>query len=281
VLAGFVGRDRSMQPSSFLDDIKSKPYLLGVCLMYPAAGIIEGMAQGWDLVWIDGQHGQLAYRDVLEAVRVTESMGLYSIVRVPTHDAGILGKYADMAPTALMVPMVNNVEEARAVVRAVRFAPEGCRSYGGRRVVDVQGREYHRQQHLHLLAQIETVEAVQQADAIAAVEGVDGLFYGPDDMRVQLGLPMDTDILSNAQLKEGLVRTGEAAAKAGKYCGTVCMTGELKRACLEAGYRLLVGGGDISFLATGAKARLELLRADSGGEGSGRSSEGIYGQVET
>jgi len=232
----------------------------GLGLMWPAPGIIEGMCNGFDFVWIDGQHGQMTYDTCIHCVRTAAATGVWSLLRVPGHDPSFLGPFADMAPDAMMVPMVNTAEEALALVAELTFAPTGRRSYGGRRVVDVLTRDFHLQKPPVLMMQIETLEAVDNADAIAAVEGVDCLFYGPDDMRVQCGLPMNTGVFEDERLLGGLKRTAEAARKAGKWCGTVSPDPVGFQRCIELGYQALIVGSDIGFIRNSSIQAAAMVR---------------------
>ncbi len=151
--------------------------------------LIETIGPMWDFLWIDGQHGPFSYDSALTAVRTTDLVGTDSLLRVPGQEHSLLGLYADMLPSAMMVPVVNTPEQAKAVVDATRFPPLGNRSYGGRRPIDFLGRDYYMGEGLVLVLQIETPEAVENAAAIAALEGVDALFLGADDLKIQLGVP--------------------------------------------------------------------------------------------
>lgn len=249
-----------MPANAMSDRLKAGDTLLGLCVMYPAAGIIEGMGAGWDFVWVDGQHGEMDYRAIVAALRSADLMGLTALLRVPTHEPGLLGMYADTDPAAVMVPMVNNAEQAGRIVSALRFPPLGTRSYGGRRVIDRNGRDYYRQRELLVVAQIETVEAAQNAGAIAATPGIDGLFFGPDDMKVQMGIDVNTPPLDHPRLLEAMTRTADAARAAGKFAAGVAPSAAALQKMRQMGYRMLVGGGDIAFLRTAAAAKLQELR---------------------
>ena len=234
--------------------------LLGLATMYPASGIIEGMCKGWDFVWVDGQHGEYSYDSVLHACQAASGMGIDVLLRVPSHDSSLVPVYADLAPSAIMAPMVETAEQARHVVRALHFPPLGARSYGGRRVVDLHGREFHLENNVVFVSQIETEESVENAAEIAAVEGVDVLFFGPDDMRVQMGLPINTPLAENKRLRGAMERTAKAARDAKKHCGCVIGDETTLRMALDMGYQLIVGGGDIVFLRNEAQRRRELFR---------------------
>ena len=236
--------------------------ILGLNLQYPAAGIIECIGAGWDWVWIDGQHGQHDYRSVLECVRVADSCGIAPVVRVSGHEPGLIGPAMDMRPAGIMVPMVNTVGEAQAIVKAARFPPLGERSYGGRRVIDLGTREYFKtaDQDTILIVQLETKEALDNAAAIAATEGVDVLFFSPDDIKLRLGIAIDTPITDSKELTAGMQQVITAAQNAGKVGGCVTPTPASIKMASSLGYSLLVGGGDVAMLRETASATLADLR---------------------
>lgn len=247
--------------------------------MYPNAGIIEGMGPGWDFSWMDMQHGQHDFESTLDAIRAAEATGLHTLVRVPGSDPDVMSKVADMDPDAVMVPMVNTADQARAAVRALHFPPLGSRSYGGRRVIDRHGRNFYKDRDLLVVVQIETLEALSCVDEIAAVEGVDLLFFGPDDMKLRMGLDLSTPVSENKQLCDALRQVAAASKTAGKHCGVVAVTPELVRLNVDYGYQFIVGGGDSMFLKSGAADALKNLRgAVRGVEGdSPTKRQTLYG----
>lgn len=256
---------------SFLPQLRDGKVLLGLVNMYPAPGLIEGMCRGWDFVWIDAQHGQHAYDSVQAAVRAADVVGVESIVRVPGHEYGILGPFADLAPSAIMVPMVNTVEQAADVVKALRFPPLGLRSFGGRRVIDLHGRDYYRDAELAIIAQIETQEAVKNVKAISETKGIDVLFFGPDDMKVSMGLPIQSSPADNEQLAQAMRETAEAARAGGKFSACVAPNESIARMGIEMGYQVLVVGGDIAMLRVSSAQKLGDMRALIGEAVSGGS----------
>lgn len=242
--------------------LKSGQVVLGVSVNYPAPGMIEILGAGWDWVWIDGQHGQLDYRTILECVRVADGVGIAPVVRVPGHEYGIIGPMIDMRPSGIMVPMVDTAEQARRVVEAARFPPLGKRSYGGRRIRDLEGAEYFRTANtdMLILAQIETPEAVANAEAIAATPGIDALFFGADDLKVRLDLPPTLAVTESDQLMKAMERTGRAAKNAGKLSGCVAANSPTLSLAISQGYQIIAGGGDVLFLREAAPKKLKELR---------------------
>ena len=249
-----------MPANLFTERLKADATMLGFCTSYPAPAIIEGIGTGWDFVWIDGQHGEIDYHAAISAVRAADLVGLATLLRVPTHDAGMLGMYADTDAAAIMVPMVNDAAQARHIVSALKFPPDGTRSYGGRRVIDRTGRDYYRTRQQLIVAQIETREAVGNARDIAATPGIDGLFFGPDDMKVQMGIDVNTTPLDHPRLVEAMTATADAARSHGKFAAGVAPTVEAINRMRSWGYRVLVGGADVGWLRTVAAAKLQEFR---------------------
>lgn len=244
----------------FTERLKADTTLLGFCTMYPAPGIVEAIGTGWDFVWIDGQHGEIDYHAAISAVRAADLVGLATLLRVPTHDAGMLGMYADTDAAAIMVPMVNDVAQAKHIVSALKFPPLGTRSYGGRRVIDRSGRDYYRTREQLIVAQIETREAVVNARAIASTPGIDALFFGPDDMKVQMGIDVNTPPLEHPDLVKAMIATADAARTNGKFAAGVAPSAEAINRMRSWGYRALVGGADVGWLRTVAATKLQEFR---------------------
>jgi 4-hydroxy-2-oxoheptanedioate aldolase len=159
-----------------------------------------------------------------------------------------------------MVPMVDNAEQARRIVQAAKFPPLGARSYGGRRPVDRLGRGYaNRDQPQPLLiCQIETPEGLKNVDEIAAVDGVDVVFFGADDMALRAGMPMDQPrppgIFDEAQRQ-----VAEAAKRHGRFAGGVFRAPTALQFAIGLGHRLIVCEGDMLLLSEGSKKNSDTL----------------------
>jgi len=249
-------------PPPFIENLKKGEIALGFNLMYPVAGIIECIGAGWDWIWIDSQHGQHDYRSLLECVRVADACGVAPVVRVPGHEPGTIGRIIDMRPTGIMVPMVNTAQQAVRIVEAARFPPLGKRSFGGRRAIDLGERKFFQtaNEDMLLMVQIETPEAVANAQAIAATNGVDALFFGPDDMKVRLEIPINTPAIDAPELVAAMDKVAAATKEAGKIAACVAFTPASLRTATSQGYRLIAGGSDVVFLHTAAQAALADLR---------------------
>jgi len=249
-----------MKYKSFKTALQEKP-LLGMCSMYPSAGIIERIGQDWDWCWIDAQHGEWTIDNVINAVRACDLVGIFSLVRVPGHEAGIIGKVLDTGCHAIMVPMVETVQQAKAIVQAAKFPPLGKRSYGARRLIDLYGRTYSHNENPQplLVCQIESVEGIQNVEAIAHVDGVDALFFGPDDMAQSKGMKMDTSRVSGYFGKE-MKQIAEAATKTGKIAAGVFTTPDAITDGIAMGYRMMICCADVSLLAVGSLQAAKICR---------------------
>lgn len=245
---------------SFRERLRGTPQL-GLCVCYPAPGIIERIGSDWDWLWLDGQHGEMGYREMLDLVRACELIDRPAFVRVPGHEAGPIGLSLDMGATGVIVPCVDTAAQAEAAVRAAKFPPLGNRSYGGRRPIDRGGRAYSHTANddTLLVVQIESPQAVENADQIAAVPGVDALFLGPDDLFMRRGHPMDTPRSPQA-LRADLQAVANACRKHGKFGVGIGVGPEMLGMCLELGFQMLVSGADMSFLTSSSTQALQQAR---------------------
>ena len=251
--------------TDFVKRLREGQVQIGFAMSFPCPGTIELIGRGWDWVWIDSQHGQLEYRDILECVRVCDGQGLGSVVRVPSHEYGAIGRALDMGASGIMAPMVDTADQAAHLVEAAKFPPLGKRSFGGRRVVDGKGRDYAATANTDtlLVAQIETPEAVANAEAIAA-QGVDVLFFGAEDFKLRLGIPMTKPAHECEEVAAALKTTAEAARAAGKVSGCVASAPDMLRLALRLGNTLLAGTSDAGLLRTASAAKLTEMRDIAG-----------------
>jgi len=241
--------------------LKTGAVQLGFGIMYPAPGIIERVGSDWDWIWVDGQHGEMGYNDILAIVRACNLVKKPALVRVPGHEASLISKALDCAPSGVIVPCVDTPEQAQTLVNAAKFPPLGNRSYGGRRPIDLQGRPYSdtANEDLMLVCQIESPEAIENAGAIAAIPGVDALFLGPDDIMLRRGYSM-----TNTHNKETLGKDMKAVIDACNKHGKIgCMVGfgeEMISLCHDMGFRMIVSGSDVAILANGSRQLSEAAR---------------------
>ncbi|MGZ8263568.1 MAG: HpcH/HpaI aldolase family protein [Burkholderiales bacterium] len=176
------------------------------------------------------------------------------IVRPAWNDIVLMKRYLDVGARTLLIPYVQNVEEARRAVSGLRYPPGGMRGVSGCTRANRYGRikDYFARVHdeVCLLLQVETRTALSNLEAIAEVDGVDGIFIGPNDLAADLGY------LGNWQHPEVWSVMEEAARrirKTGKAPGILVGEGDGKR-CIDMGYLFVAVGSDLVMLARGADA---------------------------
>ena len=174
---------------------------------------------GFGLVWIDLEHSSISIDCAVQIIASAADLGLEAWVRVPERDYGVIGRLLDGGATGIVAPRVETAEEARKVVNAVRFPPRGQRSQTAllpqARYRRMSAAELMRcadaATTVHIL--IESAEGVRNADAIAAIDGVDILHVGMNDLSVDLG---HVDQLRHAEVIDACKRVIAAARRHGK-----------------------------------------------------------------
>jgi 4-hydroxy-2-oxoheptanedioate aldolase len=215
--------------------------------------------QGFEWVCIDMQHGIIDFQMAVEMLQAIGSTRAMPFVRVPSNDFAAIGRVLDAGAMGIIVPMVNSVEEARAVVAACRYYPEGARSYGATRAGLYAGPDYfaHANQEIACIPMIETREALDALDDILAVPGIDAVYVGPGDMSITLGLPPRAD--NGGAFEEARVRIAQACLACGIAPG-IHATASLAERHLAAGYRMITISSDVPSLVAGAAADLRTAR---------------------
>ena len=253
--------------SSLRDLWRDGEATLGAWLSIPSPVSAEAVARvGFDYVCIDTQHGAVEYSDAVPMIQAIVLGGSRPIVRVPWNEPGIIGKMLDAGAEGVVVPMVNTVAEAEAVVRACRYAPDGARSFGpALAAARVEG-DYvaWARRHVAVIPMIETTTAISHLDDILAVEGIDAVYVGPADLSLTLGLPPgnNDDAPSFVEALETVVA---ACDRAGVVAG-IHSTGPLTPRRLGAGFRMVTVTSDGVALRLGTVGELERARGGAVGE---------------
>lgn len=177
---------------------------------------------GCDFVLFDLEHSGFHFETVKSVVRYFEAAQLPAIIRVPSRDYQHIARAMDMGAEGLMVPMVGTVAEAKDIVRSMKYHPAGGRgvalqvSHDRYRPGSVADKFAAANRRSTLFCQIETAEGVENADAMAAIDGVDALWVGHFDLSVSLGIPGQFE---HPEFKRAIERTIAACRKHGKALG--------------------------------------------------------------
>ena len=239
------------------------PVTIGAWLSIASSVLAEAAAHtGFDFVCVDTQHGVIDYAATVPMFQAIELGGSAPIARVPWNEPGIIGRMLDGGAQGVIVPMVNTVAQAEAVVEACRYAPAGSRSYGptavGLRHIDYVG---WAAEHIAVIAMIETAEAVRNIEEIVAVPGVDAIYLGPADLSLTLGLPPRNND-GVAAFDAALARIVEVCNRAGVVAGAHCVGGVAEKR-MDQGFRLLTVASDIASMRQGMAVELASARASS------------------
>ncbi|WP_028997672.1 4-hydroxy-2-oxoheptanedioate aldolase [Azohydromonas australica] len=206
---------------------------------------------GFDWLLIDGEHGPNDLRSTLAALQAVAPYPSHPVVRVPQGDTALIKQVMEIGATTLLVPMVESASQARALVRAMRYPPAGVRGVGSGLARSSRWSAYPQylqeaNERACLLVQVETVEALQRLDEIAAVEGVDGVFIGPADLSASmgyLGQPGHPEVRAAIDQAIGrIVATGKAP-------GILATDEAFARHCIHLGARFVAVGVDTTLLA--------------------------------
>ncbi len=216
---------------------------------------------GFDWVLVDGQHGNWDDTSALEAFRAICLGTAAPMARVRANDFGAIGRLLDRGAQGIIVPLVNTAEEARAAAHALRYPPLGGRSWGPF-LATYLGADYDQagEAEIFLAVQIESAEAVAQAEAIMAVEGIDGCWIGPKDLARSLGVDVNTP--KGASTHEAAILQVLAACRAtGKIAGIDGGTEANGRRWLDHGFQFVSVTNDSWLISNGGQAIVQRLAA--------------------
>lgn len=223
---------------------------------------------GYDWVLLDTEHTPT---DVplmlhqLQAVAAAQpapgALRTHPVVRAAWNDPVLIKRYLDIGAQTLLLPFVQNAQEARAAVRAIHYAPDGIRGMGGSTRASNFGRttDYvaRAAEELCLLVQVETAEALEQIEAIAAIDGIDGIFIGPADLSASLGYPGQARHPVVNQAVNDAIRRIRAC---GKAPGILMVDERRARECLELGAQFVAVALDTILLRDGLDAAAARFR---------------------
>jgi 2-dehydro-3-deoxyglucarate aldolase len=249
--------------NDFRARLKKRELLLGTMLTLPSGAVAEILAGlGFDWLFVDGEHGPLETRELAEILQAVAGR-CACLVRVPEGAEVPIKKALDLGADGVIVPQVNTAEQAAAVVRFARYAPEGTRGVGLARAHGYGQRfgEYlaAANREVAVVVQAEHASAVDNIEAIVAVPGVDAVLLGPYDLSASLGKmgQVDDPLVVNA-----IRRVTDACRAAEMPLGYFGVTAAAVAPYVAEGYTLLVAGVDTLLLGNAAKALLRELRGE-------------------
>jgi 4-hydroxy-2-oxoheptanedioate aldolase len=209
---------------------------------------------GFDWLLIDGEHGPNHIRSILGQLQAVAALPSHPVVRVPIGESWIIKQVLDLGAQSILVPMVETAEQARTLVRAVRYPPQGMRGVGAalaRASSFNMVPDYLQTANAEicLLLQIESRAGLAKLDEIAAVDGVDGVFIGPSDLAADMGYlgnPGAPEV--QAAVRESLDRI----VRSGKAAGILTADARLGQGYIAQGATFVAVGTDVTLFAKAA-----------------------------
>jgi 4-hydroxy-2-oxoheptanedioate aldolase len=215
---------------------------------------------GYDYVVVDLQHGVASDPEALAMMQAAEAAGAIPVARVSTNHPMTIGRALDAGALAVIVPMVNSADDARAAVAACRYPPMGSRSYGPVAAISRYSDDYAlvANETVCCLVMIETVEALANLDEILSVPGIDGVYVGPVDLSLTLGLPPRPDN-SDPVFIDAIDRILGACSAHG-IVPAIHADQRLAAGWIERGFRMITVGYDQYSVIDGLNKALEASR---------------------
>ena len=211
---------------------------------------------GFDWLLIDGEHGPNDLRSMLRSLQAVAPYPSRPVLRIPHGDTALIKQVLEIGATTLLVPMVESAAQARELVRATRYPPQGVRGVGSGLARSSRWSAYPNYLHeandrICLLVQVETASALAQLDEIAAVDGVDGVFIGPADLSASMGHLGNP---GHPEVKQAIDSAIARILAAGKAPGILAVDETLARHYIGLGARFVAVGVEATLLARAARA---------------------------
>ncbi len=222
-------------------------------------------AAGFDSLYVDMEHNTLSIDTACQICIAAQQVGITPLVRVPANTQEFVGRVLDGGAMGIIAPHIRTADEARNLVEMMRFPPTGHRSAGGAlshyqyRSFPVEDLSAAMNDAACLVVMLETPEAIENVDEIAAVPGVDLLLVGSSDLCAEMGIAGQFD---DPRLIRAFERSLEAARRHGKHVGVggLASRDDLMEKFVRMGARYISTGTDMSFLLAACAAKAKFVR---------------------
>ena len=215
---------------------------------------------GFDFLVVDLEHAPIEYAQAIEHLRAIATTPAQAIVRIADNDPLLIKRALDIGTRTLMLPFVQNTEQARAAVEASFYPPQGMRGVAAMHRASryTWDTDYFGTANagLTLIAEIETPEAADQLEAIAAVEGISALFVGSVDLAAHMG---HIGRVGAPEVQAKLKSIAQRCRAASIPCGSAAPSVELAQRCLGYGFDFITVASDLGFMMSAARNALEQL----------------------
>lgn len=237
-----------MRPNEVRRRFRAGNSIINAWLSIPSAYAAEitGHA-GFDAVTVDLQHGMCGFESAVAMLQALSSTPAVPLVRPTSADPVLIMRLLDAGAYGVIVPQVDTPAICRQVVAACRYPPQGTRSFGPSRGLLYGGADYVKgaNDEILVLAMIESAQALASIDEILSVPSLDGLYVGPNDLAMSLGLAPGA---IEAEVETAIAAILAAGLKHGLLCGIFCPDGATAAQRLAQGFHLVTPGNDAAAL---------------------------------
>jgi len=252
-----------MPVNQFKRALREARTIFGAWLVSGAPSTAEALGcAGFDFLVVDMEHTPVDTPEMVDTLRAIAGTPAQAVVRLVWNDMVWLKRVLDGGAQTVLLPFVQNAEEAKRAVACTRYPPEGVRgvagSHRGSRFGTVPDYLKTASQEICVMVQIETLTGLAQLPAIASVPGVDSIFIGPSDLAASMGLLGD---IANPAVQEKLKDAARQCRELGKPCGILGMNPEMVEKFIGYGYTWIAIGSDMAFMV--ARAQESLRKAKS------------------
>ena len=235
---------------------------IGAWLMCAAPSTAEALGcVGFDFLVVDMEHTPIDTPQMIAILQTIAGTPAQAVVRPPWNDVVMVKRCMDAGAQTLLFPFVQNPEEARRAVASTRYPPQGIRgvagTHRGSRYGTVANYLPRANDEVCVIAQIETIPAFDQLEAIASVPGVDSIFIGPADLSASMGFLGD---IGNAAVQEKLRAGAQLCRRLGKPCGIVGAHPDQAGKFVDYGFSWVAVGSDLAMLVSRAQEFLGAVR---------------------
>jgi len=253
-----------MERNAFTHALKQREKQIGLWVSMSSPYGAEVVAPtGFDWALLDMEHSPNDYFTLLGQLQAFAASNTTAIVRPEWNNPVVVKRLMDLGVPGLLFPMIQNVEEAKQAVASTRYPPNGIRGVASATRATKFGRvkDYNTRvdEETTVLLQLETREALEQAEEIAAVEGVDGIFFGPGDISAdigKLGKALDKEVW------DLITPIAKKLMNKGMPVGTLVLDPDFAANLLKDGYTFVACGMDTSLLARASDALLAKVKGD-------------------
>lgn len=241
--------------NEFLEKIKKGQKTVGTFLEFGDQGVAEALAlTDLDYMLIDTEHGPFDVETVMTMIRAAELHGTTPFVRVKDSNRNSILKMLDVGAQGLIIPQVHSIEEIKKIVEYGKYFPVGSRGVAFARGCGFGYKDYTKgdindyfaycNRETLLIPQCETQGCLDDIENIAKVDGIDGIFVGPYDLSVAMGIPTQFD---KPEFKDALKRILAAVEEAGKFTIIYCANTDVANERLAQGFNSVTIGQDVNF----------------------------------